>query len=113
MKTLVAAMSILSMLGFGAQAQSVNQPADKPAPTTVSVLKVSGMSCGACAARLEKEAKKIAGVTAAKASQPKGQAEITFDPAKTSAEAIAKIIENKTGFKTEPPKKVDPPKQIP
>lgn len=106
MKTLAATMGILSMLGLGAQAQS----AGKTEADTVSVLKVSGMSCGACAARVEKEAKKIAGVKSANVNQKKGQAEITFDPAKTSAEAIAKIIEGKTGFKAEPPRKADPPK---
>lgn len=110
MRRLTATMGILSMLGFGVQAQSAHWPSDKPANGTVSVLKVSGMACGACAARVEKEAKKIAGVTSATVSQPKGQAEITFDPAKTSAGAIAKVIEDKTGFKTEAPKKTSPPR---
>ncbi len=105
-----ATMSILSMLGFGVQAQSAEKPTDKPASGTVAVLKVSGMACGACAERVETEAKKIDGVTSAKVSQPKGQAEITFDPAKTSAETIAKIIQDKTGFKTAAPKKTAPPK---
>lgn len=109
MKTLAMTMGILSILGWGAQAQS----GEKNQTGTVSVLKVSGMSCGACAARVEKAAKKIDGVRSAKVSQPKGQAEITFDPAKTSAEAIAKIIEDKTGFKTEAPAKADPPKKAP
>jgi hypothetical protein len=57
---LVATVGILSMLGLTAQSQS-EKPADKSKSTTVSVLKVSGMSCSACAARVEKEAKKIAG----------------------------------------------------
>ncbi len=109
MKTLVATMGILSMLGLGARAQS----GEKKETGTVAVLKVSGMSCGACAARVEKAAKKIDGVKSAKVSQPKGRAEITFDPAKTSAEAIAKIIEDKTGFKTAAPPKADPPKKAP
>jgi len=110
MGRMIATMGILSMLGFGVRAQSPDTPLDKPANGTVAVLKVAGMACGACAARVEKEAKKIAGVTSAKVSQPKGQAEVTFDPAKTSAEAIAKIIEDRTGFKTEAPKKGAPPK---
>jgi copper chaperone CopZ len=45
--------------------------------------------------------KKIDGVIAAKASQPKGTADITYDPAKTSPEAVAKIISEKTPFKAE------------
>lgn len=40
-------------------------------------------------------------MTAAKASQPKGTAEITYDPAKISPEAIAKAITEKTSFKAE------------
>ncbi len=110
MRSMIAMMGILSVFGFGVQAQSTEKPSDKPANVTVSVLKVSGMSCGACAARVEKEAKKIPGVTAATVSQPKGQAEIRFDPMKTSADAIAKIIEDRTGFKTEAAKKAAPPK---
>jgi copper chaperone CopZ len=45
----------------------------------VCTLKVWGMICGACAAQVEKVAKKIDGVAAAKVSQPKGTAEITYD----------------------------------
>lgn len=97
MRTLAATISILSFLGLVAGAQ---QTTDKPV-----VLRVSGMSCGVCAKTVEKEARKIDGVKAAKASQPKGEAEITYDPAKTSPEAIAKRITDKTRFKTEPPKK--------
>jgi hypothetical protein len=47
----------------------------------------------------------IDGVNAAKVSQPKGEAEITYDPAKTFPEAIAKRISDKTRFKAEAPKK--------
>ena len=45
--------------------------------------------------------KKVEGVASATVSQPKGTAEITFDPAKTSAEALVKIINQKTSFKAE------------
>ncbi len=58
-----------------------------------------GMHCSACASKVEKEARKIGGVTAAKVSQPKGTAEIAYDPAKTTPETIAKTITRKTGFK--------------
>jgi copper chaperone len=96
MRTLAAAIAIVSSLGLSTSSQ---QTTDKPV-----VLKVSGMSCGACARTVEKEVKKIAGVKTAKVSQPKGEAEITYDPAKTSPEAIAKRINDKTGFKAEAPK---------
>jgi copper chaperone CopZ len=98
MRTVVVIMGILSVLGIGASAQT------KAQGTSVT-LKVSGMSCGACAARVEKTAKEIDGVTSAKASQPKGVAEITFDPAKIKAEDIAALITKKSGFVAEVPKK--------
>jgi len=94
MRTLTAAI-IVSFMGLSAGAQTTDKPV---------VLKVSGMSCGVCAKTVEKEARKIDGVKAAKVSQPKGEAEITYDPAKTSPEAIAKRISDKTGFKAEAPK---------
>lgn len=100
MRTLVVIMGLLSILGYGASAQTT----DKPQTEQVCLLKVSGMHCGACAARVAKTAKRIEGVTAAKVSQPKGTAEITYDPAKTTPDAIAKIITDKTGFTAEAPK---------
>lgn len=102
MPTVVMMMGILSLLGFGIGAQSTDS--NKAQGSTVT-LKVSGMSCGACAARVEKTAKEISGVTGAKASQPKGTAEITFDPAKITAEDIAALITKKSGFTAEVPKK--------
>jgi copper chaperone CopZ len=97
MRTIAAALALATMSVLSAVAQ---QQTDKPV-----ILKVSGMSCSACAKTVEKEAKKIDGVKAAKVSQPKGEAEITYDPAKTSPEAIAKRISDKTPFKAEAPKK--------
>ena len=96
MLKVLAVMGLLSMLGFGA---GPDEKAGK-----VCVLKVEGMACGACAARVEKEVTKIEGVKAAKVSQPNGSAEITYDPAKTSPEAIAKTISKQTGFKAAVPK---------
>ena len=97
MRTFAAAITLITIFAFSVAAQ---QTSDKPV-----VLKVSGMSCSVCAKTVEKEAKKIEGVKAAKVSQPKGEAEITYDPEKTSPEAIAKKISDKTPFKAEAPKK--------
>lgn len=96
MLKVLAVMGLLSMFGFST---GTDEKAGK-----VCVLKVEGMACGACAARVEKKAKKIDGVKAAKVSQPKGTAQITYDPAKTSPEAIAKKIAEETGFRTQAPK---------
>lgn len=54
MLKIVAVMGLLSMLGFSA---GTDEQAGK-----VCVAKVEGMACGTCAARVEKEAKKIEGV---------------------------------------------------
>ena len=97
-------LTVLALLGLFGFAPAANQPADKSEAGQICVLEVTGMTCGACAAQVEKAAKKIDGVKAAKASQPKGVAEITYDPAKTTPETLAKIITRKTGFQTEPSK---------
>lgn len=98
MKGALALMTILGLLGFGSTAIAQS---DQRAAGDVCTLKIEGMACSACAARVEKEALKIEGVTAAKVSQPKGTAEITFDASRTSPETIAKIITDNTGFKAE------------
>src|SRR5438067_12001596 len=99
MRTLAAIVGLLGLFGFEASAQTT----DKPKAAEVCVLNVSGMFCGACAKTVEKTAKKIDGVKSAKVSQPKGTAEITYDPAKTSPYAIAKATTEKTPFKSELP----------
>ena len=46
-------------------------------------------------------AKQVDGVNDAKASYAKGTAEIAYDSAKTSPDAIARAITQKTGYRTE------------
>ena len=98
MRKVVALMSLLSVLGLSsaAGAQSTTKQ-----PSQTSTLKVSRMACGACAASVEGVLKRVDGVSAAAVSQPKGTAEITFDPAKTNAQALVKAINEKTAFKAE------------
>jgi copper chaperone CopZ len=50
-------------------------------------------------------AKSVDGVKECKADFKKKTAEITFLPSKTNAEAIAKVIAEKTGYKVSVPKK--------
>lgn len=98
MKRALALIGVLTLFGVSpAPAQS----ADKLATAESTTLKITGMACGACAARVEKAAKKIDGVTGAKVSQPKGLAEISYDPTKATPQAIAKTIADKTGFRAE------------
>ena len=69
--------------------------------TKVCTMKVTGMTCSGCEAAVKLAAKQVAGVKDAKASYAKGTAEVTYDPAKTGPDAIAKAIAQKTGYKTE------------
>ena len=98
MKGALAIVTILGLFGFGSSALAQN---DKREGGEECTLKVEKMACSACAAKVEKEALKIEGVKAAKVSQPKGTAVVTFDASKTNPEAIAKTIAEKTGFKAE------------
>ena len=99
MRQMIGTLFMLSTMAI--VAASANQVSDKPKTAQACTLNVSGMVCSACAATVEKNAKKIDGVISVKASQPKGTAEITYDPAKTSPDAIAKAITKKTPFKAE------------
>jgi copper chaperone CopZ len=64
--------------------------------------KVEGMTCAGCEAGVKLAAKAINGVQDAKASFKNGTAEITYDPTKTTPDAIAKIITERSGFKAVP-----------
>jgi copper chaperone CopZ len=88
---------MLTILGFGGTGA-----AEPQASLQTCAIKVEGMACGACAARVEREIKKIEGVTAATVSQPKSRADVTFDPAKTTPQKIAEMITMRTGFAAEP-----------
>ena len=98
MRKVLVLMGLLAILGFVAPAGAQT---DKPGAGDVCTLKVKGMSCSACASKVEQTALKLDGVKAAKVDQPKGIAEITYDASKTNPAAIAKYISDKSGFKAE------------
>lgn len=50
-------------------------------------------------------ANSVDGVKSCKANYKTGTAEVIYDPAKTTPEAIALVIAKKTGYKTAAPKK--------
>ena len=75
-----------------------DQNKEKPA-AQVCTLKVSGMTCAGCEASVRMAARSVDGVTDVKASYAKGNAEVTFDPSKTTPAAIAAVITKKSGFK--------------
>jgi Cu+-exporting ATPase len=68
-------------------------------------LPIRGMTCAGCSSRLEKALNGAAGIAAARVNLSAEQAEIEFDPSKTSAFEIAGVVAE-TGF-TVPDEKID------
>jgi copper chaperone CopZ len=84
-------------------AQATTAQHSQPA-TKVCTLKIAGMTCAGCEAAVKIAAKSVNGVTDVKASYDEANADVTYDPSKTTPEAIAKVITAKTGFKAEVPR---------
>jgi mercuric ion binding protein len=79
--------------------------AQKPAAQTkVATLRVPDMFCGGCEVAVKRAAKKVDGVTEVTTNSDKRIADVTYDPAKTNAEAIAAAITKNSGFKAQAPK---------
>ncbi len=62
-----------------------------------TTLTISGMTCGGCVATVKLKLKKTAGVTAYEVSLDRGEADVTYDPAKTDPKKIADSV-SETGF---------------
>lgn len=60
--------------------------------TSVVTLKITGMTCGGCAIATRKVLTRLDGVSKADVSYEKGNAVVTYDPAKTSAEKMIAAI---------------------
>src|SRR5260370_35610939 len=74
--------------------QGTNGSAEKGCP-----LKVTDMTCAGCEAAVRSAAKTVDGVKDVKASDDKKNADVTDDPSKTTPEAIAKVITERSGFR--------------
>jgi len=64
-------------------------------------IKVSGMTCQACAVSVQKSLEKTKGVKRAEVTSEKGIAAVTYDDSQVSEQQLRDAI-NKTGFKAEP-----------
>lgn len=95
----VAAVAVALPLTVSARLERVPPSAEKRVTLTVE-----GMTCGGCAAAVKMAAEKVEGVKSAKVSHEKGTVDVTYDPEKTTPEAIAKAITENTGFKATAPK---------
>jgi mercuric ion transport protein len=95
---------LVGLLASGIVSRAAQAPATNSKPATkVCTLKVTGMTCAGCEAAVKIAAKKIDGVTNVTISYAKAAAQVTYDPAKTTPDAIAKVIREKTGYKAEAP----------
>lgn len=92
---------LIAGLLSGTTGTAAQQGSTQTAPTKTVTLKISGMTCAGCATAVKMAATKLDGVTDATVSYEKGEAFITYNPAKTTPEAIAKAVTEKAGFKSE------------
>lgn len=107
-KTLLA-FALLSTLGASVVFSQESSKAAAPDATKLQVtqcaLKVKGMTCSGCAGIVAKGLLKLAGVRAAKVDFKTGQAQVEFDPVKTTPEEIvARFNQANKGFRIEIPK---------
>jgi copper chaperone CopZ len=102
MRTL-AVLAIVSLLAVPTLVAATPEAQQQGRPVTkVCTLRITGMTCAGCEAAVRMAARSIDGVTGVKASYAKHNAEVTYDPAKTTPEAIAKAVTEKSGFKADP-----------
>jgi copper chaperone len=66
--------------------------------TARTTITITGLTCGGCAAAVKVQLKRTEGVTSYEVSWEKGEAAVSYDPAKTDPKKIAESI-SKTGFK--------------
>lgn len=82
-----------SLAGLALLAAAAIVSAD-PAKTTLTI---KGMTCGGCVATVKLQLRRTEGVTAYEVSLEKGEADVSYDPAKTAPQRIAESV-SKTGF---------------
>ena len=93
---------LAAMLMIAASVQTLAQTKQQVATCT---LKVTGMTCGGCEGAVKLAAKRVQGVKSVTASARSETAEVSYDPAKTSPDVIAKAVTENSGFKAEVLKK--------
>ena len=101
MRTIGVVTTVLAVALIGAGLLTTTH-AQKPRPDgatqQVATLNVPDMFCGGCEVAVKIAATKVDGVKDVKTDPDKRTAEVTFDPSKTNAEAIARAITKRTGF---------------
>lgn len=106
MRTLgvVTAVFVVALAGAALLTTTHAQNQKPDSGTQAVTLKVPDMFCGGCELAVKMAANKVAGVKDVKTDSDKRTAEVTYDPSKTNADAIASAITKNSGFKVEVPK---------
>jgi len=101
-----ALLTVLAPLsGFSQDASKAALSGTAKLQVTQCALKVRGMTCGGCAAMVEKGLLKLEGVTTAKVDYNTGEAQLQFDAKKTTPEKIVVAFnEANSGFRVAQPK---------
>jgi copper chaperone CopZ len=98
---IVLAVAVVLAMWTSTTIHGAGDQSDKPT-MRVCTLKVSGMTCAGCEAAVKMAARSVEGVKEVKASYEKKNAEVTYDQAKTTPDAIAKVITEKSGSRPKP-----------
>src|SRR5207247_7260242 len=78
---------------------TLHAPAARAGESARTTLTIAGMNCGGCAAGVKIQRKRLEGVMRYDVSYEKGEAQVSYDPAKTTPEKIAESVAAKTGYK--------------
>lgn len=99
------ALGFVTAAGIGLVSSAPASAQNETQKMATCILHVAKMTCGGCAAAVKMAALKVDGVKDAKVSYEDKRADITYDPSKTTPEAIARAITEKSGFPASVPKK--------
>jgi copper chaperone len=66
---------------------------DETAEGAEATLRIDGLLCSACAANVRRRLERVDGVRSAEVDLERGEAEVSYDPARTSPEALVAAVE--------------------
>jgi copper chaperone CopZ len=86
----------VAVLAFGSGLQVAASPPPQNSEQTMKQktahMRITGMTCAACAKGLEASFRKMPGIVRADVDYKAGLAAITFDPAKQNTESLSKFV---------------------
>lgn len=95
--------SLCPLCGGGARTAAAQTSAAAPAADTGTVrLRISGMTCGSCAATARLALQRVPGVYHASVSYDSTSALVRYDPRRVNPAQIAQQLERLTGYRATP-----------